>query len=85
MGAGDEQVPHATFESVDAADEFGVVGHGGLQHASTNATHGESTKSLRLLSRGPVRLGERCTCYYLPSYEAQQSMLLARTVRFSVT
>ena len=29
MGAGDEQVPHATFESVDAADEFGVVGHGG--------------------------------------------------------
>ena len=26
MGAGDEQAPQATFESVDAADEFGVVG-----------------------------------------------------------
>ena len=88
MGAGDEQAQQATFESVDAADEFGVMGHGGpggLQHASTNATHGESPKSFRLLSRGPVRLGERCTCYYLPSYEAQQSMLLALTVRFSVT
>jgi len=86
MGAGDELEPQATFESVDTADEFGVMGHGGgLQHASTNAAHGESPKSFRLLSRGPVRLGERCTCYYLPSYEAQQSMLLARTVRFSVT
>ena len=29
MGAGDEQAPQATFESVDAADEFGVMGHGG--------------------------------------------------------
>ena len=28
MGAGDEQAPQATFESVDAADEFGVMGHG---------------------------------------------------------
>ena len=85
MGAGDEQAPQATFESVDAADEFGVLGHAGLQHASTHAKHGESPKSFRLVSRGPARLGERCTCYYLPSYEAQQSMLLARTVRFSVT
>jgi len=84
MGAGDEQVPHATFESVDAADEFGVLGHAGLQHASTNAKHGESPKSFRLISGGPVRLGERCTCYYLPSYEAQQSMLLALTVSLTV-
>ena len=74
-------MPHSRT-SVDAADEFGAVGHGrGLQHASTNATHGESPKSLRLLSRGPVRLGERCTCYYLPS---QQSMLLALTVSLTV-
>ena len=28
MGAGDEQVPQATFESVDATDEFGVMGQG---------------------------------------------------------
>ena len=29
MGAGDEHAQQATFESVDAADEFGVMGHGG--------------------------------------------------------
>ena len=31
MGAGDEQAQQATFESVDAADEFGVMGHGGAE------------------------------------------------------
>ena len=35
MGAGDEQAPQATFESVDAADEFGVKGHGGARGAAT--------------------------------------------------
>ena len=75
--------PHSSRSTPQTSSE--LWGMGGLQHASTNAAHGESPKSFRLLSRGPVRLGERCTCYYLPSYEAQQSMLLARTVRFSVT
>ena len=76
------RMPHSSRSTPQTSSE--LWGHGGggggLQHASTNATHGESPKSLRLLSRGPVRLGERCTCYYLPSYEAQQSMLLALTV-----
>ena len=75
--------PHSSRSTPQTSSE--LWGMGGLQHASTNATHGESPKSFRLLSRGPVRLGERCTCYYLPSYEAQQSMLLALTVGFSVT
>ena len=35
MGAGDEQAQQATFESVDAADEFGVMGHGGARGAAT--------------------------------------------------
>jgi len=74
--------PHSSRSTPQTSSESWGMG---LQHASTNAKHGESPKSFRLLSRGPVRLGERCTCYYLPSYEAQQSMLLARTVRFSVT
>ena len=78
--------PHSSRSTPQTSSElWGMGGPGGLQHASTNATHGESPKSFRLLSRGPVWLGERCTCYYLPSYEAQQSMLLALTVRFSVT
>jgi hypothetical protein len=76
--------PHSSRSMPQTSSEIWALA-GGMQHASTNATHGESPKSLRLLSRGPVRLGERCTCYYLPSYEAQQSMLLDLTVCFSVT
>jgi hypothetical protein len=75
--------PHLSRSTPQTSSE--LWGMGGLQHASTEATHGESPKSFRLLSRGPVRLGQRWTCYYLSSYKMQQSMLLALLVRFSVT
>ena len=74
--------PHSSRSMPQTSSEIWA---GGMQHASTNAAHGESPKSFRLLSRGPVGLGERCTCYYLPFYEMQQSMQLALTVGFSVT
>ena len=74
--------PHSSRSMPQTSSEIWA---GGMQHASTNVAHGESPKSFRLLSRGPVGPGERCTCYYLPFYEMQQSMQLALTVGFSVT
>ena len=55
--------PHSSRSMPQTSSEIWA---GGMQHASTNAAHGESPKSFRLLSRGPVRVGERCTCYHLP-------------------
>jgi len=48
--------PHSSRSTPQTSSELWGMG-GPLQHASTNATHGESPKSFRLLSRGPVRLG----------------------------
>ena len=47
---------HSSRSTPQTSSELWGMG-GPLQHASTNATHGESPKSFRLLSRGPVRLG----------------------------
>ena len=74
--------PHSSRLMPQTSSEISA---GGMQHASTNATHGESPKSFRLLSRGPVRLGERCTCYYLPFYEMQQSSYRSRSASASLS
>ena len=74
--------PHSSRSMPQTSSEISA---GGMQHASTNATHGESPKSFRLLSRGPVRLGERCTCYNLPFYEMQQSSYRSRSASASLS